>query len=180
MNAPSNLSNAALLEKDRQHLIHPLHHTAGHANGRVWVKGEGSYLYDADGNRYIDGLSCLWNVSAGHGRRELADAANQQMRELAFSSSYAGGSNRPAIELAERLATLAQSNGMANMRNFYFTSGGGEATDSNIKLARFYWKVKGKPRKNKGYQPALGLPTASPLRPCAPPASKVIGRCSSR
>ncbi|WP_424947840.1 aspartate aminotransferase family protein [Candidatus Spongiihabitans sp.] len=149
MNTPSNLSNAALLEKDRRHLIHPLHHTAGHANGRVWVKGEGSYLYDADGNRYIDGLSCLWNVSAGHGRRELADAANQQMRELAFSSSYAGGSNRPAIELAERLATLAQSNGMANMRNFYFTSGGGEATDSNIKLARFYWKVKGKPQKTK-------------------------------
>lgn len=143
MNAP--LTNAALLEKDHQHMIHPLHHTAGHANGRVWVKGEGSFLYDADGNQFIDGLSCLWNVSAGHGRQELADAAYKQMSELAFASSYAGGSNQPAIELAERLTKIAYS----NMSNFYFTSGGGESTDSNFKLARFYWKAKGKPEKTK-------------------------------
>ena len=143
MNAP--LTNAALLEKDHQHMIHPLHHTAGHANGRVWVRGEGSFLYDADGNKFIDGLSCLWNVSAGHGRQELADAAFKQMSSLAFSSSYAGGSNQPAIELAERLSTIAYP----NMKNFYFTSGGGEATDSNFKLARFYWKAKGKPEKIK-------------------------------
>ena len=143
MNAP--MSNSVLLEKDHQHMIHPLHHTAGHANGRVWVRGEGSYLFDADGNRFIDGLSCLWNVSAGHGRDELADAAAKQMREMAFCSSYAGGSNRPAIELAERLAGICYP----QINNFYFTSGGGESTDSNIKLARFYWKVKGKPEKTK-------------------------------
>ena len=70
MNAP--LSNSALIDKDQQHMIHPLHHTAGHSSGRVWVGGEGSYLIDADGNRIIDGLSSLWNVSAGHGRKELA------------------------------------------------------------------------------------------------------------
>lgn len=138
-------SNAALLEKDHQHMIHPLHHTAGHTSGRVWVRGEGSYLYDADGNRFIDGLSCLWNVSAGHGRQELADAAYKQMSELAFSSSYAGGSNRPAIELAELMSAIAYT----NMNNFYFTSGGGESTDSNFKLARFYWKTRGKPEKTK-------------------------------
>ena len=143
MNAP--LSNSALLEKDHRHMIHPLHHTAGHADGRVWVKGEGSYLYDADGNRFIDGLSCLWNVSAGHGRQELADAAARQMQEMAFCSSYAGGSNRPAIELAERLAPICYP----QINNFYFTCGGGESTDSNIKLARFYWKSKGKPEKTK-------------------------------
>jgi adenosylmethionine-8-amino-7-oxononanoate aminotransferase len=143
MNAP--LTNAALLEKDHQHMIHPLHHTAAHASARVWVKADGSYLYDADGNRFIDGLSCLWNVSAGHGRQELADAAHRQMTEMAFCSSYAGGSNQPAIELAERMSAIAYS----NMNNFYFTSGGGEATDSNIKLARFYWKAKGKPDKFK-------------------------------
>ena len=143
MNAP--LSNAALLAKDHQHLIHPLHHTAGHADGRIWVRGEGAHLYDADGNRFIDGLSCLWNVSAGHGRQTLADAASKQMREMAFCSNYAGGSNRPAIELAERLAAIAYP----RINNFYFTCGGGEATDSNIKLARYYWKAKGKPEKNK-------------------------------
>ena len=142
MNAPTN---AALLATDHRHLIHPLHHTAGHANGRIWVRGEGSYLYDADGNRFIDGLSCLWNVSAGHGRGELAEAAFAQMNALAFSSSYAGGSNRPAIELAERLSGIAYP----RINNFYFTCGGGESTDSNIKLARYYWKAKGKPEKTK-------------------------------
>ncbi len=127
MNA--QLSNSALLDKDQQHMIHPLHHNAGHANG----------------NRYIDGLSCLWNVSLGHGREELADAAYKQMREMAFCSSYAGGSNPAAIELADRLADICYP----QINNFYFTSGGGEATDSNFKLARFYWKAMGKPEKTK-------------------------------
>jgi len=111
------LTNAALLEKDQQHMIHPLHHAAGHSGGRVWVKGEGSYLIDADGNRLIDGLSSLWNVNAGHGRGELADAAAKQMRELPFCSSYAGSSNRPAIELADRLSEICYS----SINNFYFT-----------------------------------------------------------
>lgn len=138
-------TNAALLSADHRHLIHPLHHTAGHADGRVWTRGEGAYLFDADGNRFIDGLSCLWNVSAGHGRAELAEAAHRQMSELAFASSYAGGSNQPAVALAERLAQMA----FPDINNFYFTCGGGEATDSNIKLARYYWKAKGKPDKVK-------------------------------
>ncbi len=151
MNAP--LSNAALLEKDGQHMIHPLHHQSGHAStGRVWVKGEGSYLIDADGNRIIDGLSSLWNVSAGHSRKELADAAFKQMNELSFASSYAGGSNLPAIELAERLAGISYP----SINNFYFTSGGGESTDSNFKLARSYWKAKGKPDKTKVISRILG------------------------
>ncbi len=139
------LSNATLLAKDHQHLIHPLHHTSGHVQGHVWVRGEGAHLYDADGKRFIDGLSCLWNVSAGHGRQVFADVAAQQMKTLAFCSSYAGSSNRPAIELAERLSTITYP----QINNFYFTSGGGEATDSNIKLARYYWKTKGRLEKNK-------------------------------
>ena len=131
MNAP--LSNSAFIEKDQKHMIHPLHHNPAHAGGRVWVKAEGSHLIDADGNRFIDGLSCLWNVSCGHGREELADAASQQMRQMAFCSSYNGSSNPPAIELADRLAAMCYP----QINNFYFTSGGGEATDSNFKLARY-------------------------------------------
>jgi len=139
------MSNSDLLNIDHQHMVHPLHSVAGHAHGKVWVKGDGSYLIDADGNKYIDGLSCLWNVSAGHGRKELADAAFKQMNDMAFCSSYSGGSNRPAIELSERLAQITYP----NINHFYFTSGGGESTDSNFKLARYYWKVKGKPEKTK-------------------------------
>ncbi len=143
MNAP--LSNSTLIDKDQQHMIHPLHHDAGHSNARVWVKGEGSHLIDADGNRFIDGLSCLWNVSCGHGRQSLVDAATKQMGEMAYCSSYNGSSNRPAIELADRLAEICYP----QINNFYFTSGGGESTDSNFKLARSYWKAKGKPDKTK-------------------------------
>jgi adenosylmethionine-8-amino-7-oxononanoate aminotransferase len=143
MNAP--ISNRAFIEKDQEHMIHPLHQNAGHAKGKVWVSGEGSYLTDADGHRFIDGMSCLWNVSLGHGRQELADAAYKQMSQLAYCSSYNGSSNGPAIELAERLAAICYP----SINNFYFTSGGGEATDSNFKLARHYWKAMGKPEKTK-------------------------------
>lgn len=143
MNAP--LANTALLERDQGHMIHPLHHAAGHATGKVWESAQGSHLIDADGNRYIDGLSCLWNMNAGHGRQELADVAAAQMRKMAFCSSYSGSSNRPAIELAERLSEICYP----TINNFYFTSGGGEATDSSIKLARWYWKTRGQPDKTK-------------------------------
>jgi len=150
MNAP--LSNSAFIEKDQEHMIHPLHHNPAHANARVWVKAEGSHLIDADGNRFIDGLSCLWNVSCGHGRQELVDAAAQQMQQMAYCSSYNGSSNPPAIELAERLADICYP----QINNFYFTSGGGESTDSNFKLARYYWKAKGKPEKTKVISRILG------------------------
>ena len=130
----SNDANAALLERDHQHLIHPLHTRAGHSNGRVWVKGEGAVLVDANGDEYIDDLSGLWNNTAGNGRSELVAAASDQMSELAFMSGYAGSSNQRAIELAERLAELAYP----NINRFYFTSGGGEATNSNIKMAHYY------------------------------------------
>ncbi len=143
MNAP--LSNSALIDKDQEHMIHPLHHNPAHAHGKVWVEAEGSHLIDADGNRFIDGLSCLWNVSCGHGRAPLIDAAHKQMQQMAYCSSYNGSSNRPAIELAERLSEICYP----QINNFYFTSGGGESTDSNFKLARFYWKAKGKPEKIK-------------------------------
>ena len=90
-------------------------------------------------------LHFVWNVSLGHGRQPLVDAASKQMKEMAFCSSYNGSSNPPAIELAERLSDICYP----QINNFYFTSGGGESTDSNFKLARYYWKAKGKPEKNR-------------------------------
>ena len=141
----SNDATTALLERDSRHLIHPLHSRAVHTAARVWVKGEGAFLIDANGERFIDGLSGLWNNTAGNGRRELRDAAAAQMETLAFASGYAGSSNLRAIELSERLAGLAYP----QINHFYFTSGGGEATDSNIKMARAYWKLSGKPDKTK-------------------------------
>jgi adenosylmethionine-8-amino-7-oxononanoate aminotransferase len=140
-----NDAQSVLLERDAAHLIHPLHLAAGHTSGKVWSGGEGEFLIDANGDRYIDGLSGLWNNTAGNGRRELADAASKQMLDLAYASGYTGSSNPRAIELAERLATMTYP----NINHFFFTSGGGESTDSNIKLARHYWKLMGKPNKTK-------------------------------
>jgi adenosylmethionine-8-amino-7-oxononanoate aminotransferase len=113
--------------------------------GRVWVRGHGAMLVDADGREYIDGLAGLWNVVLGHGRRELADAARAQMETLAYVSGYSGSSNPRAIELAERLAQLTYP----NINRFFFTSGGAEANESAIKIARSYWKWRGRPGKTK-------------------------------
>lgn len=133
------------ISADQAHLLHPLHHPSGHTAPKIWVKGEGSILTDMEGKQYIDGLSGLWNVNVGHGRKELARAAASQMETLAYASAYTGSSNLPAIELAERLATMTYS----NINTFFFTSGGGESTESAIKTVRFYWRTKGKPDKYK-------------------------------
>lgn len=132
-------------QSDLAHLIHPLYHPSEHQTPRIWVEGRGAILKDIDGNEVIDGLSCLWNVNIGHGRRELAEAAMQQMTTLAFSSSYTGSSNLRAIELAERLSELLYP----SINTFFFTSGGAESTESSFKTARFYWKTQGRPEKVK-------------------------------
>jgi putrescine aminotransferase len=134
-----------LMDADRRHLIHPLHHPKDHANARIFTRGEGAILHTSDGREYIDGLSALWNVNIGHGRKELAAAAAAQMEKLAYASAYAGFSNEPAIRLAERIIGLSYS----NMAAAYFTTGGAESNESAFKFARYYWKRMGKPDKVK-------------------------------
>ena len=140
-----NDANAALLDRDHHHLLHPLHSRKAHENARVWKRGEGALIYDANGDEFIDGLAGLWNNTAGNGRPELARAAASQLEELAYVSGYAGSSNPRAIELAERLSEICYP----DINRFYFTSGGGESSDSNFKMARYYWKLKGRPDKVK-------------------------------
>ena len=142
---PAATTRSALLDRDLAHLIHPLHNRAAQTGAHVWMKGEGAVLTDVDGKEYIDALSGLWNVTAGHGRKELASAAAEQMERLAFCTAYAGSSNPKAIELAERIAGLTYP----SINRFFFTSGGGESSDSAFKTARYYWKLKGKPEKTK-------------------------------
>src|SRR6266850_1896941 len=116
---------AELIKSDQDHLIHPLHHPSDHLEPMVYVKGRGATVTDIQGREYIDGLAGLWNTNVGHGREELAKAAATQMGELAYFSAYAGSSNIPAVQLAEKLISLS------------------------FKTARFYWKAKGKPDKVK-------------------------------
>ncbi|MBV9735934.1 MAG: aspartate aminotransferase family protein, partial [Acidisphaera sp.] len=136
---------ASLLETDRRHLIHPLHHPKDHEQARLIVDGEGEMLRTADGRRYIDSLSGLWNVHVGHGRKELAQAAAAQMERVAFASGYAGSTHEPVIRLAERLVGLAYD----DISAVYFTTAGAEANESAFKIARFFWQVQGRKPKVK-------------------------------
>jgi len=110
----------------------------------VIVRGEGPWVWDSNGKRYLDGLSGLYVVMAGHGRRELADAAARQASQLAYFPiwSYA---HPTAIELAERLADLAPG----DINRVFFTTGGSEAVESAWKLARQYFKAIGQPTRTK-------------------------------
>jgi putrescine aminotransferase len=134
-----------IVKTDLAHLIHPLYHPNDAKSPFVWVKGEGSTLYTADGREYLDGLACLWNVTLGHGRKELAAAAAKQMEQLAFTSSYTGHTNIPAIQLAERLSERSYK----SINHFFLACGGGEANDSAIKTARFFWISQDRPEKLK-------------------------------
>jgi adenosylmethionine-8-amino-7-oxononanoate aminotransferase len=128
-----------LVERDIAHLLHPQYFHGDMRNAVVFVKGEGAIVTDARGRQYIDGLSSLWNVAAGHGRRELAEAAAKQMGEIAFANGYSGYSNLPAIELAEKLVSLTYP----NLDAVFFANSGSEANEVAFKLARFYWYLKG-------------------------------------
>ncbi len=133
-----------ILEHD-QKLLHPLHHPSAHASPLVIESGHGVWLRTVDGREVIDGMAGLWNVLIGHGNTELGEVARQQMDRLAYFSNYAGASNLPAIELAERLAGFAYP----NLNTTFFTSGGAESNESAFKTVRYYWKRRGQPDKVK-------------------------------
>ncbi|MDE3094923.1 MAG: aspartate aminotransferase family protein [Chloroflexota bacterium] len=130
---------------DIAHIIHPQFHRADHRDAIIFERGEGAVLTDAEGRTYIDALSSLWNVAAGHGRRELADAAAAQMSTLGFSNSYTGYANVPSIHLTEKLLSLVYP----NMSGIFYASSGSEANEMAIKAARYFWSVSGEPSKVK-------------------------------
>ncbi|MGP9487256.1 aspartate aminotransferase family protein [Glutamicibacter sp. AOP38-B1-38] len=137
----------------RDHLwMHMARHSGLHNGGNVPIisRGEGHKIYDDQGKEYIDGLSGLFVVNAGHGRAELAQAAAKQAEKLAFMPlwSYA---HEPAIDLAERLAHYAPG----DLNRVFFTTGGGEAVESAFKLAKQHFKMKGLPGKTKVISRAL-------------------------
>ena len=110
----------------------------------IITKGEGHHIWDSKGKKYIDGLSGLFVVNAGHGRKRLAEVAAKQAEELAFFPiwSYA---HPNAIELADRLASHAPG----DLNRVFFSTGGGEAVETAFKLAKYYWKLQGRPTKHK-------------------------------
>lgn len=136
--------SSELATTDKKHQIHSLHHPIDTEETLIFTSGSGIRIRDTGGKEYIDGLSGLWNVNIGHGRAEVADAASEQMKTLAYFSGYAGSATIPSIMLAKRLIELAPA-----MAAVFFTSGGAEANESAFKTARYFWKVKGRPEKIK-------------------------------
>jgi adenosylmethionine-8-amino-7-oxononanoate aminotransferase len=110
----------------------------------IIAKGEGPYVWDEHGNRYLDGLSGLFCCNAGHGRAEIGEAMERQVRELDFVTNWSYAHPR-AIELAARIADLAPG----DLNRVFFTSGGSEAVESAIKLARNFFRLNGKGQKHK-------------------------------
>ena len=108
----------------------------------VLVRGEGSRVWDVDGNEYLDATAGLWFANVGHGRAEIADAVGAQLRTLAAHHVFGDHANEPALELAERVADLAPVEDAA----VFFGSSGGEAVDTAAKIARRYWALVGRAR----------------------------------
>jgi adenosylmethionine-8-amino-7-oxononanoate aminotransferase len=136
-----------LQEKARRHLWMHFTRMGAYDDAHeipIITRGEGSYVYDEHGKRYLDGLSALFCVNAGHGRTEIGEAAAAQVKELGFYTNWSYAHPK-AIELAARVAALAP----ADLNRVFFTSGGSEAVESAWKLARQYHKLAGNPLKTK-------------------------------
>ncbi|MBY6269425.1 aspartate aminotransferase family protein [Parageobacillus thermoglucosidasius] len=137
-----------LIELDKKHFIHPtssIKEQQENGPAVILKEGHGVYVTDINGKTYIEGMASLWNVNVGYGRKELAQAAKEQMEQLAFSSCFATFSNEPAIRLAAKLAEITPG----DLSAVFFTSGGSESNDTAYKLVRHYWKLKGYPNKTK-------------------------------
>lgn len=131
---------------DLAYLIHPLtdHSRLAEAGPLIIVEGEGCELISDTGRRLIDGMSGLWTVNLGHSREDLVEAAHRQLRKLPYAATFGGVSSPPAIELSERIVELAPP----GLGGVFFVTGGSEANETAIKLARRHWIRRGEPDKS--------------------------------
>ncbi len=132
-------------EFDRDHHIHPFSDPDALAKKgtRVITKAEGSYIWDSEGNKILDGMAGLWCVNVGYGRSELIEASDRQMRELPYYNSFFQTANPPQIELSRLLSEVTPE----GFNHFFFAGSGSEANDTNVRFARHYWDIKGQSNK---------------------------------
>ena len=145
MNREQKLNLGHLQRADAKHHLHPFTDTKeiNDQGTRVIVKADGVYIWDAEGNKLLDGMAGLWCVNVGYGRKELAEAAYRQMLELPYYNSFFQCTTPSAIELAEVLANLAPS----HINRVFFTSSGSESNDTVVRMVRRYWDLLGEPQK---------------------------------
>jgi putrescine aminotransferase len=141
----NHMPTAELQALDWAHHMHPFstQNAVGKRGARVITRAEGVYLTDSEGHQILDGMAGLWCVNIGYGRNELADVAARQMRELPYYNTFFMTTHVPVIALSAKIAEIAPG----NLNHVFYASGGSEANDTNIRMVRTYWDVKGKPGK---------------------------------
>jgi putrescine aminotransferase len=134
---------------DSAHFLHPFTDFKDLAarGAKVITRAEGIYIWDSEGHRMLDAMSGLWCVAVGYGRKELADAAHQQMMALPYYNSFFQTTNVPAATLAARLASLAPKVDGRGFEHVFYSSSGSESNDSNIRMVRRYWDLLGQPQR---------------------------------
>lgn len=139
----------AVQAMDSAHYMHPFtdHGDLATRGARVMTHADDIYVWDSEGQRVLDGMSGLWCVNVGYGRKELADAAYQQMMTLPYYNSFFQTTNVPAAKLAAKLASLAPKVGDRSFDHVFFSSSGSESNDTNVRMVRRYWDLLGQPQR---------------------------------
>ena len=130
---------------DRDHYLHPFtdHKELHEKKSRIITRADGVYIYDADDNEILDGLSGLWCVNAGYGREELVEAAEKQLRQLPYYNSFFQCAHPPSIELSRLLKEISQP----QFNKVFFAGSGSESNDTIVRMVRRYWDLLGEPDK---------------------------------
>ncbi|HEY5641570.1 MAG TPA: aspartate aminotransferase family protein [Woeseiaceae bacterium] len=146
MAAIEKLGRTEWQELDRQHHLHPFtdHKDLYNKRSRIITRAEGVYIFDADGNKILDGMSGLWCVNAGYGRQEIIDAATAQMKELPYYNNFFQCAHPPSIELAAALGEVSQP----HLNRVFFTGSGSESNDTIVRMVRTYWDLMGQPQRH--------------------------------
>ncbi len=142
----NHLPTAELQALDAAHHMHPFtaNGELAEKGARIITRAKGVTLTDSEGNEILDAMAGLWCVNIGYGRDELADVAARQMRELPYYNTFFQTTHVPAIALANKIADLAPG----DLNHVFFAGSGSEANDTNIRMVRHYWALKGKPSKS--------------------------------
>lgn len=132
---------------DHKHHLHAFTHLSEFEKQRSLVieRGEGIFLIDTDGRRYLDAMSSLWCATLGYSESRLVEAARKQLAALPYSHTFRGRSHAKLIQLAHKLVTISP----AQLTRVFFASSGSEANESAIKMAWTYHKFNGNPKKRK-------------------------------
>ena len=139
-----NINIADVVRNDIAHHFHPFtDHKAFHAEGgpRVITHADGVWIWDGKGSKILDGMSGLWCVNVGYGRKELAETAYRQMLDLPYYNTFFKTTTVPTAELAAKISSVMPE----RFKHIFFTNSGSESNDTIVRFVRHYWKLKGKP-----------------------------------